>query len=101
MPDDQSLTLKPSPLEDLSAIVPPVLMALGAFSLLRASRLLTLVLVGGWLYTKAQNSDGSRHVQGVSAPAKRTQSAAVDAAIEDTFPASDPPSFSGTTSGPG
>jgi hypothetical protein len=101
MPDDQVFSPKTSPLDELSAIVPPVLMALGALSLLRTSRLLALGLVGGWLYHQAQRSDGSRHARGVSAPAKRANSALVDAAVEDSFPASDPPSFSGTTSGAG
>jgi hypothetical protein len=101
MPDDQILSPKTSTLDELSTMVPPVLMALGAFSLLRTSRLLSLALLGGWLYTKAQESDGSRHARGVSAPAKRASSQRVDLAVEDTFPASDPTSFSGTTSGPG
>jgi hypothetical protein len=88
-------------MDELGTIVPPVLMALGAFTLLRASRFLALALVGGWLYDNARRSDGSRHARGISAAAKRSASRRVDAAVEDTFPASDPPSFSGTTSGPG
>jgi hypothetical protein len=101
MPDDQNVAPNSPKLDELSQIVPPVLMALGAFSLLRTSRFLTLALVGGWLYKVAQKSDGGRHDRGVSAPVKRQTSRKVDAAVEDTFPASDPTPFSSVTSGPG
>jgi hypothetical protein len=77
-------------------IVPPVLMALGAVSLLRTSRFLSLALLGGWVYSEMQKSDAARQIR---ARAASLASAGIDEEIDDSFPASDPPSFSGMTAG--
>jgi hypothetical protein len=99
MPDDQILIGRPSTVETLKEAVPPVLMALGALSLMRRSRILTLLALGALLYDAAANSDTDRKVRGRDLRSKRRASALLDAEIEDSFPASDPPSFSGNTVG--
>ena len=85
--------------ENLKEVVPPVLIALGAISLLRSSRLLSLVAAGAYLYDMAQKVDADRKKRGVDLPSRRRMTARVDAEIADSFPASDPPSFSGMTAG--
>jgi len=97
MPDDR--TFPETNTEIWKDIVPPVLMAFGAVSLLRTSRLLSFALLGMWLYDAANRSSESRASRGRSAAAKRAATEAVDMAVEDSFPASDPPSFSGVTAG--
>jgi hypothetical protein len=99
MPDDQTLIGRPSSAETLKDAVPPLLMALGALSLLRSSRILTLVALGALLYDVAANSDTDRKARGRDLRSKRRASTLLDAEIEDSFPASDPPSFSGNTAG--
>jgi len=76
-----------------------VLIALGALSLIRSSRLLGFVAAGAYLYDAAQKVDADRRRRGVDLPSRRRESQRVDDEIADSFPASDPPSFSGTTAG--
>ena len=99
MPDDRIVTTSQATSETLKEIVPPVLIALGALSLLRSSRLLGLVAAGAYLYDAAQNVDADRRRRGVDLPSRRRQSNRIDEEIADSFPASDPPSFSGMTAG--
>jgi hypothetical protein len=99
MPDDQTVTSQSSLDTTLREVVPPVLMALGAFSLFRTSRLLSLAVLGAWAYDFAAHSDHDRRRRGRDVGSKRDASATIDTAMEDSFPASDPPSFSGTTAG--
>jgi hypothetical protein len=99
MPDDQMTSARPGLDTALREMVPPVLMALGAFTLLRTSRLLSLAVLGYWAYDVATSTDRSRVSRGRDIAAKRAAHQAVDAEIEDSFPASDPPSFSGSTAG--
>ncbi len=99
MPDDRTQL---GPREDvnlLKEIVPPVLMTLGALSLLRTSRLLSLVLLGAYLYDAAVQSDGVRKKRGRDIGSRRNAGERVDTAVDHSFPASDPPSFSGSTAG--
>lgn len=99
MPDDQRLAGQAGFDATLKAYVPPVLMALGAFTLLRTSRLLSLGLLGLWAYDIAAGADGTRKTRGRDVGSRRLADQAVDAAVEDSFPASDPPSYSGSTAG--
>jgi hypothetical protein len=78
--------------------IPPTLMALGAISLLRGAPLLGLGLLGPWLYRLASAADRDRHAHGRSLKARRAAAQRLDVALEDSFPASDPPSLSGITS---
>lgn len=98
MPDDQ-IRLTHTTTENLKEIIPPVLMVLGGLSLLRTSRLLGFVALGAYLYDAAVNSDNNRKLRGRDHDSKKTASAALDQELEDSFPASDPPSFSGSTAG--
>lgn len=100
MPDDQFTKALSSTSEELKEIVPPVLIALGALSLLRSSRLLSLVAAGAYLYDAAQKVDADRRQRGVDLRSRKRESRRVDDEIADSFPASDPPSFSGMTAGP-
>jgi hypothetical protein len=99
MPDDQAVHDRNSTSESLKEIVPPVLIALGAISLLRSSRLLGLVAMGAYLYDAAQKVDADRKSRGRDLPSRRALGARLDAEMADSFPASDPMSFSGTTAG--
>jgi hypothetical protein len=99
MPDDQILKSRNSTSESLKEVVPPVLIALGAISLLRSSRLLSLVAIGAYLYDVAAKADLDRKKRGRDLPSRRTLGARLDEEIADSFPASDPMSFSGTTAG--
>jgi hypothetical protein len=99
MPDDRILHTSPTTSESLKEIVPPVLIMLGALSLIRSSRLLGLAAAGAWLYDAAQKVDADRRRRGVDLPSRRRDSKRVDDEIADSFPASDPPSFSGMTAG--
>jgi len=99
MPDDQIFSSRPSTAETLKEIVPPVLMALGAFSLLRTSRFLSLVALGVFLYDAGANSDTNRKKRGRDLTSRKAIAARLDEEIADSFPASDPMSFSGTTAG--
>jgi hypothetical protein len=99
MPDDRFILEHQTTAETLKEIVPPVLMAFGAISLLRTSKLLSLVALGAYLYNVAANSEADRRVRGRNVAARRTSALNIDTAMEDSFPASDPPSFSGSTAG--
>jgi hypothetical protein len=96
MPDDQTFSSPANKPDAWQEILPPVLIALGAVSLLRTSRFLSLALLGGWLYHTASKSDLSRRTHAI---AKKAASRNIDLEIEDSFPASDPPSSSGSTAG--
>jgi hypothetical protein len=98
MPDNLTFFSKEET-EGLHKIIPPILMAFGAVSLLRSSRLLSLTLIGVGLYDLAKNSDASRQQRSGNALTKRAAYREVDSESEDSFPASDPPSYSGTTAG--
>jgi hypothetical protein len=99
MPDDRFILEHQTTAETLKEIVPPVLMAFGAISLLRTSKLLSLVALGAYLYNVAANSEADRRVRGRNVAARRTSGRNIDTEMEDSFPASDPPSFSGSTAG--
>lgn len=92
MADNRLTAEKPNVVDDFQKIVPPLLMALGALSLLRSSRTLSFAIIGTWLYGVASRSDDNRDT-------RRTAGESVDEELEDSFPASDPPSFSGSTAG--
>lgn len=99
MPDDRIVHTSHTTSQNLKEIVPPVLLALGGLSLLRSSRLLGLVAAGAYLYDAAQKVDADRRRRGVDLPSRRRESNRIDDEIADSFLASDPPSFSGTTAG--
>jgi len=99
MPDDRIVHTSHTTAETLKDAVPPVLIALGALSLLRSSRLLGLAALGAYLYDTAQKVDADRRRRGVDLPSRRRESNRIDDEIADSFPASDPPSFSGMTAG--
>lgn len=99
MPDDRFIPERNATAETLKEIVPPVLMAIGAVSLLRTSKLLSLVALGAVLYNVAADTEASRKARGRNVSARRTVGRSIDAEMEDSFPASDPPSFSGATAG--
>jgi hypothetical protein len=98
MPDDQ-IVHSHSASETLKEFVPPVLVAVGVISLLRASRLLRLIAAGVYLYDLASKTDADRKKRGRDLPSRRALGARLDEEIADSFPASDPVSFSGTTAG--
>jgi hypothetical protein len=77
--------------------IPLALMAVGALSLLRGVPLAGLGLLGCWLYPMAAEADRDRHARGRSLKARRAATERLDIALEDSFPASDPPSLSGIT----
>ena len=99
MPDDQIVPSHISTSESLKEVVPPVLIALGAISLLRSSRLLGLLAAGAYLYDVAAKADLDRKKRGRDLPSRRAMGERLDREIADSFPASDPVSFSGTTAG--
>jgi hypothetical protein len=99
MPDDRRPFDHNSTSESLKEIVPPVLMALGAISLLRTSRFLSLVALGAFLYDVAVASDANRKARSRDLASRQRTNKLLDNEIEDSFPASDPPSFSGSTAG--
>jgi hypothetical protein len=99
MPDKQVPLIHGNTAESLKEIIPPVLMTFGAISLLRTSRFLSLVALGAFLYNAAATSDTNRKKRGRDLASKQRASRLLDSEIEDSFPASDPPSFSGNTAG--
>ncbi|HTJ64084.1 MAG TPA: hypothetical protein VL899_09760 [Alphaproteobacteria bacterium] len=99
MPDDHFFTEAGRTTETLKEAVPPLLMALGAISLLRSSRLLSLVAAGAVLYNLANATEQKRRKNGANIAARRAVGRSIDQEMEDSFPASDPPSFSGATAG--
>ena len=99
MPDDRIVYSRHTTSENLKEVVPPVLLALGALSLLRSSRLLSLVAAGAYLYDVAQKVDAGRKKRGVDLPSRRRTGDRIDQEMADSFPASAPPSFSGMTAG--
>jgi len=99
MPDDRIVYSHSTTSESLKEVVPPVLIALGALSLLRSSRLLGLAALGAYLYDAAQKVDADRKRRGVDLPSRRRIADRIDEEMADSFPASDPPSFSGMTAG--
>jgi hypothetical protein len=99
MPDDRFTLDHQTTAETLKEIVPPVLMAVGAISLFRTSKLLSLVAIGAYLYSVAANSEAERKVLGRNVATRRVIGSSIDTEMEDSFPASDPPSFSGSTAG--
>jgi hypothetical protein len=99
MPDVQTVHSRNSTSENLKEIVPPVLIALGAIALLRSSRLIGLIATGAYLYDLAQKTDADRKKRGRDLPSRRALGKRLDEEMADSFPASDPMSFSGTTAG--
>jgi len=99
MPDTQLDSNRETLERGLREIVPPVLMTLGALSLLRSSKFLSVSILGTWLYCLAAASDDSRKRRGLDRRSRRAAEQQVDEAMEESFPASDPPSFSGATAG--
>jgi hypothetical protein len=99
MPDDRFFSERSKSTESLKEIIPPVLMALGALSLFRSSRLLGFVAVGAALYNIADAAECERRRQGRNIASRRLVGRNIDQEMEDSFPASDPPSFSGATAG--
>ena len=99
MPDDRIVYSRNTTSENLKEVVPPVLIALGAISLLRSSRLLGLAALGAYLSDAAQKVDADRRRRGIDLPTRRRQGERIDEEMADSFPASDPPSFSGMTAG--
>ena len=55
--------------------------------------------IGAYLYDVAQKVDADRKARGRDLPSRRTLGARLDEEMADSFPASDPMSFSGTTAG--
>jgi hypothetical protein len=82
--------------ETLREVLPPVLMAFGALSLLRMSRTLSLVALGIFAYDVVTRQDAGRVAKGRDAASKRVQNQRIDEMSDDSFPASDPPSSSGS-----
>ena len=70
--------------------IPPVIAVLALVGLGRLARLATLGMGVAWLARELREMDRSRSTG---------SSRAVDTAMEDTFPASDAPSYSPTTAG--
>jgi hypothetical protein len=99
MPDDTIVPTSQTTSESLKEILPPALIALGALSLLRSSRLLGLAALGVWFYDIAQKFDADRRRRGLDTPSRRRTSRRIDEEMADSFPASDSPSFSGMTAG--
>ncbi len=99
MPDDRIVYSRNTTSETLKEVVPPVLIALGAVSLIRSSRLLGFAALGAYLYDAAQKVDADRKRRGIDLASRRRQGERLDEEIADSFPASDPISFSGTTAG--
>ncbi len=99
MPDDLHAIPHGKQPESWKELASYGLIALGALSLLRTSRLLGLALAGAWIYDVASRSEVSRRTRGRDIASKRDADARLDAQIEDTFPSSDPPSYSGSTAG--
>jgi len=99
MPDDRFFTETGKTTETLKEVIPPLLMALGAISLFRSSRLLSLAAAGAVLYNIACTTEVKRRKNGSNIAARRAVGRSIDREIEDSFPASDPPSFSGATAG--
>ena len=78
----------------ITHMLPLGLMAIGGITLLRASPLLTIALAGIAAYEFACSADrGRRASRDFEKEAEKE--AKLDTEIEDSFPASDPPSFSG------
>ena len=93
MPDDASGLYGG---KDFKTAIPFTLLAISAASLLRGAPLLGFGLLGCCLYPLAEEIDRDRQARGRSLKARRAQSRQLDLALEDTFPASDPPSISGS-----
>ena len=80
-------------------LLPLGLMAVGAVSLLRSSGLLCLSAVGLVAYDLACAADRDRRRRTGTVAERRSADRKVDIAMEDSFPASDPPGFSGAVAG--
>jgi hypothetical protein len=99
MPDDRFVTDTGKTAQSLKEVVPPLLMALGAISLFRSSRLLGFVAAGAVLYNVVNATEAERRKSGRNIAVRRAVGRSIDQEMEDSFPASDPPSFSGATAG--
>ena len=75
--------------------IPPVIAVLALVGLGRLARLATLGMGVAWLARELREMDKSRSGGGSG----KSASQAVDTAMQDTFPASDAPSYSPTTAG--
>ncbi len=85
--------------ETVQGVVTAAVIAFGAVSLLKTSRFLSLALLGACLYETASKSDAERRRSGKGLLARRAASRVVDLESDESFPASDPPSYSGSTAG--
>jgi hypothetical protein len=99
LPESDYRTETEGTAENLKRLIPPVLIALGAISLLRTSRFLSLLALGICSYDAAARSDAERKTRQIDRPSRREAARRLDDEIEASFPASDPPSSSGTTAG--
>jgi len=97
MPDDAGNPDRADPAAARQAAIPLALVAVGVLSLLRGTPLAGLGLLGWWLYPIAAEADRDRHARGRSLKARRAAAQRLDIALDDSFPASDPPSLSGIT----
>jgi hypothetical protein len=99
MPDDQAMLSGNGVETALRELVPPVLMALGAILLFRSSRVLALAVLGAWTYDAVARTEEGRVQRQRNIGARRAKDESVDQMVEDSFPASDPPSSHGATAG--
>ncbi len=72
--------------------IPPVISILALIGLGRVARLASLGLAALWVADQVRNIDRDR----AHTNPKKQEDRMVDTAMEDSFPASDPPSYSGT-----
>ena len=91
MPDDAAPFDPQRGSREWSAAFAPALIVLGAAGLMRASPLFSLGILGGWLYRLAAAEDTRRRAGGQTLKARRAAAARLDEALEESFPASDPP----------
>jgi len=93
MPDDAATFDPPRGSQEWNAAIFPALVVMGAAGLMRASPLFGLGVLGGWLYRLASAEDAARRARGRTLKARRAEAARLDEALEESFPASDPPAI--------
>jgi hypothetical protein len=95
MPDDQLTSDAIGTPHDLKALAPSALLAVGLIALLRHPRLIATGVAGALLYGATSRFDADRKAHGRDAATRRVWALRRDTELEDSFPASDPPSSSG------